>query len=197
MSLIEDIKKEEAGMSLLEELANTPEEAREYTESEKWMPTEPGESIEGVVLETFSFEGKFVDAKTGDYPEIPGIVLQVDGDDTPWSVVGLHGVLRQEIDKASPQPGDRVAVIYSGPRKSKGGNDYEHYRMAIRRGGGSVKPVPASKNTSASNGSTKSEARGGSTQHEPVAKDAAPKRKPGQPKNAATPPPADTDDPDF
>lgn len=187
MSLTEDLQKEEAGTSLLEELANTPEEAREYTESEKWMPTEAGESIEGIVLETFSFEGKFKDAKTGTYPEIPGIVLKVDGDETPWSVVGLHGVLRQELEKADPQPGDRVAIIYSGEREGKE-YSYQHYRMAIRRGGGSVKPVPASPKSS-SNGS----ARGGSTQHEPTAKTTAAKRKPGAPKL----PPTDSDDPDF
>jgi len=185
MSLTEDLQKEDAGTSLLDELNNTPEEPREFVESEQWRP-DAGESIEGVVVETFSFESKYKDAKTNSYPTIPGLVLQVDGDDTPWSVVGLHGVLRQEIEKADPQPGDRVAIIYSGEREGKE-YSYQHYRFAIRRGNGSVKPVPAQRTETKSNGRAVS----ASTQHEPNKKPTAPKRKPGQ-KVAAT-----SDDTDF
>ena len=119
MSLLNDIKQEEAGVSLLEELENAPEESGEYTESEQWRP-EPGEGIEGVVTETYSFKGKFKDPE-GNYPVIPGWVLRVDGDDTLWSVAGLHGVLRQEMEKAEAQVGDRVAVLYSGKRATKDG----------------------------------------------------------------------------
>lgn len=186
MSLMEDIKKEEAGVSLLDELENTPEETREYTESEQWRP-DPGEGIEGVVTETFTFPSKYKDAKTGTYPDIPGLVLKVDGDDTLWSVVGLHGVLRQEIEKAEPAVGDRVAIIYTGKREGKE-FEYEHYRMAIRRGNGSVKPVPAQR-VEANNGAGKA---AGSTQHEPVKKPATARRKPGAAKTADT-----SDDPDF
>lgn len=191
MSLIQDIEKEAAGVSLLEELENAPEESGgEYTESEQWRP-EPGEGIEGVVLETFSFPSKYPDMKTGIKPTIPGLVLQVDGDDTPWSVVGLHGVLRQEIEKADPQVGDRIAVIYTGLRKTKDGDgEYNHYRLAIRRGNGSVKPVPAQR-VESSNGAGKA---AGSTQHEPVKREATKatpaRRKPGT--KAAV-----SDDPDF
>lgn len=188
MSLIQDIEKEDAGVSLLEELESAPEESGgEYTESEQWRP-DPGEGIEGVVIERFEFPSKYKDERTGVKPTIPGMVLQVDGDDTPWSVVGLHGVLRQEIEKADPQVGDRVAVIYTGKRPTKDGeSEYYHYRMAVRRGNGSVKPVPAQRIES-NNGAGKS---AGSTQHEPVKKAAAAKRKPGA-KPAVT-----NDDPDF
>lgn len=189
MSLISDIEKEDAGVSLLDELESTPEESGgEYTESEQWRP-DPGDGIEGVVLETFSFPSKYKDSKTGSFPEIPGLVLRVDGDDTPWSVVGLHGVLRQEIEKAEPAVGDRVAVIYTGKRPTKDGeSEYYHYRFAIRRGNGSVKPVPAQR-VEANNGAGK---RAGSTQHEPVEKKASPaRRKPGA-KTTDT-----SDDPDF
>jgi len=173
-SLLDDINKEVAGVSLLDELNNAPEETGEYTESEQWRP-EPGEGIEGVVTEVYSFQGKFVDAKTGLFPTIPGWVLKVEGDDTLWSVAGLHSVLRGEMEKAEAQVGDRVAVLYAGVRQSKGGTDYNHYRLAIRRGNGS--PVPAQ------GGAPAKETNGlkpaGSTQHEPVATKPA-RRKPGQ-----------------
>jgi hypothetical protein len=187
MSLIEDIKKEDAGVSLLEELESAPEESGEYTESEQWRP-EPGDGIEGVVIETFSFRSKYPDQKTGVKHMIPGLVLQVDGDDTPWSVVGLHGFLRGEIEKAEPAVGDRVAVIYTGKRPTKDGEfEFHHYRFAIRRGNGSVKPVPAQR-VESNNGAGKA---AGSTQHEAVKKPATTRRKPGATKAAVS------DDPDF
>lgn len=188
MSLVEDIEKEEAGVSLLEELESTPEESREYTESEQWRPEE-GDSIEGVVVERYSFESSFKDAKTGVKPTIPGMTLKVDGDDTLWSVAGLHGILREYMVDEDPQPGDRVAVIYSGKREGKE-FDYHHYRFAIRRGNGSVKPVPAQR-VESNNGAGKA---AGSTQHEPVKREAtkaAPaRRKPGAKATEDT-------DPDF
>lgn len=174
-SLLDDINKEVAGVSLLDELNNAPEETGEYTESEQWRP-EPGDGIEGIVTEVYSFRGKFKDSKTNDFPTIPGWVLKVEGDDTLWSVAGLHGVLRQEMEKADAQVGDRVAVLYSGKRPTKDGEgEYNHYRLAIRRGNGS--PVPAQ------GGAPAKETNGlkpaGSTQHEPVAAKPA-RRKPGQ-----------------
>jgi len=177
MSLLNDITKEVAGVSLLDELNNTPEESKEFTESEQWRP-EPGEGIEGVVMETYSFEGKYKDAKTGDFPTIPGWVLKVDGDTTLWSVAGLHSVLRGEMDKAAAQVGDRVAVLYSGLRPGKE-SEYHYYRVAIRRGNGA--PVPAQAGPS--------EAKGGSTQHEAVKTPL--RRKPGQAKSS------DSDQPPF
>jgi hypothetical protein len=174
MNLLDGIKKEEAGVSLLKELQDAPEESGEYTESEQWRP-EPGEGIEGVVVETYSFQGKFKDFKTGEFPTIPGWVLKVDGDDTLWSVAGLHGVLRQEMDKANAQTGDRVAVLYTGKRPTKDGSgEYHHYRLAIRHGNG---PAPAQRSGELHN------------QHEPN-KTATAKRKPGQGKTA-------NDEPDF
>jgi hypothetical protein len=176
MSLLEDIKNEENKVSLLEELNNAPEATQEYTESEQWRP-EPGEGIEGVITEVYSFTGKFVDAKTGDFPTIPGWVLKVEGDDTLWSVAGLHGVLRGEMEKAEAQIGDRVAVLYSGKRESKGGTEYNHYRVAIRRGNGAPVPAQAAAPARETNGLKPA----GSTQHEPVAAKPA-RRKPGQAK---------------
>lgn len=180
MSLLEDIDKEDAGVSLLDELENSPEDSREYIESEKWMPDEAGDKIEGVVIDTFKFGTDYAE-------DVPGLVIRVDGDETPWSVAGLHKVLRDIIEEQDPQKGDRVAYIFTGSRQGKSGNPYKHYRGAIRRGGASVKPVPAQR--AASNGS----AKGGSTQHEPVAKAAPAKRKPGQ----ATKPVDSSDAPDF
>lgn len=153
-------------MSLLDELKETPEESREYTDSEQWRP-EPGDEIEGVVIDRYTFDTEFSEG-------VPGVVLQVDGDDTPWSVAGLHSVLRDIINEQDPQKGDRVAYIYSGKRQGQK-NAYHHYRGAIRRGGGG-QPVPAQRN---GNGS----AKGGSnsTQHEDVpAAKTTPRRKPGQ-----------------
>lgn len=180
MSLVEDMEKEEAGVSLLDELESAPEDSREYIESEKWMPDEAGDKIEGVVMDTFKFGTDYAE-------DVPGLVIQVDGDDTPWSVAGLHKVLRDIIEEQGPQKGDRVAYIYTGSRQGKSGNPYKHYRGAIRRGGGSVKPVPAQR------AETKGPSRGGSTQHEPVAKAASAKRKPGQ----ASAKSAASDEPDF
>jgi hypothetical protein len=180
MSLLEGIKQEDAGVSLLDELENTPEETREYIESEPWRPEEAGEGIEGVIVEIYSFEGKFIDAKTNMFPIIPGWVLEVKGDETLWSVGGLHHVLRAEMAKADAQVGDRVAVLYQGTRQNKSGADYHHYRLAIRHGNGGS-PVPAQAPASRTSGST-------STQHEPVAK---PRRKPGASK------PVGDDNPPF
>lgn len=179
MSLLEDINKEVAGVSLLEELNNAPEESGEFTESEQWRP-EPGEGIEGVVTETYSFKGKFKDAE-GNLPTIPGWVLKVDGDnDVLWSVAGLHGVLRQEMEKADAQVGDRVAVLYSGKRKTKDGEgEYNHYRLAIRRGNGAPPATAPAQRSSAPEAAAKAE---------PAAK---PRRKPGQAKAA------DEGDPPF
>ena len=197
MSLTEDIEKDDAGLSLLDELENSPEpEGGDYTESEQWRP-EVGDSIEGVVVETYEFPSKYKNAK-GEYPTIPGLVLKVDGDDDLWSVVGLHTVLRQEIEKAEPQVGDRVAVIYKGKRPSKKDPDveFEFYRFAIRRGNGSVTPVqrrsseekPAEAKRKPGQKSTESSGSR-STQHEPTAR-----KKPGATKAEA---PADHLEPEL
>jgi hypothetical protein len=160
---------------MLETLRQQPDEAPEYTQSEQWRP-EPGDGIEGVVVETYSFEGKYKDA-SGDFPTIPGWVLKVDGDDTHWSVAGLHGVLRQEMDKASAQPGDRVAVLYTGKRPTKDGSgEYHHYKLAIRRGNGAA-PAKETAGKPVASVPAQSRGGGGSLQHEPISR---PRRKPGQ-----------------
>lgn len=179
MSLLDDIKKEESGMSLLDELKDAPEETREYTQSEQWRP-DPGDEIEGVVVDRYSFDTEYSE-------NVPGVVLRVDGDDTPWSVAGLHKVLREIIEEQDPQKGDRVAYIYSGKREGKN-QPYHHYRGAIRRGNGSVKPVPAQRTEEPAQEKRKpGAARSASTQHEPT-----PRRKPG-----ASKPAANSDEPDF
>lgn len=135
-TLLSDMKADDEGTSLLDELRDTPDTSGQNLYSEPWQPEE-GDSIEGVVIETFSFQSGYKDSDTGEKPTIPGLVIVLDDEnEPPWSVVGLHSVLRREIEDNEIQVGDRVAIIYEGERESRKDpdNSFHYYRLGIRQG---------------------------------------------------------------
>lgn len=96
-----------------------------------WKPADDEfdgpDAIQGEVTERYTVENDFGD------DEIPVIVVQTA--DEEWSVRGYHKILRDEINKKDPQPGDRVGIKYFGPRESKvkGHKPMEVYKMNVRK----------------------------------------------------------------
>jgi hypothetical protein len=93
---------------------------------ESWKPENPGDEIAGIVVKldsAFDREGT----------EHGIIVLKTD-DGSLRSVWLLGEALRNQVLKASPQPGDRLLIQYRGKVKSKGsGRMYHDFRVATDR----------------------------------------------------------------
>jgi len=59
------------------------------------------------------------------------MILDVDGDEI--AVWLLHTVLKNELARAKPKPGEKVAIKYLGKKTSEGGTKYAAYRVAVDR----------------------------------------------------------------
>jgi len=172
MSLLEEMEATDGGGSgsLLDELRLIPDEE----ESETWLPEEVGEGIEGKVLKRYSVTSDHKDTETGTYPVCPVVVVDVGGGDL-WKITGYRKILREEMEKCDPQPGDDFAAIYrGGPLDEKGQIKYHVYHAAVR------KPAVTSRRA-ASNGAGNGVAApsGGAATAAPAKKA---RRKPGDPK---------------
>ena len=110
--------------SLSDRLARDPE---------PWMP-EPGDSVEGEVVEVALREGKF-----GVYPVVS--LLTEDGNEVEFHA--WHGVASGRLHELDPQEGDTLAVKYQGQRTSGGGNSYHSYRILIQHGPNRQPTAPA------------------------------------------------------
>lgn len=92
---------------------------------EPWKPN-PGEKLVGTVVEV----GERVSDYGGTYPVIT--VLTDDGQEKVAHA--FHTVLKNELARLRPAPGDRIAVKYFGRDEARG---YEKYRVLVD------KPQPA------------------------------------------------------
>lgn len=124
--LFEDDKpKAGAGDDEDDLLDSIPEEA-----GEPWMP-EPGEGIQGEVIERFEVPDEMKENET-----VPCLTLR-DRDGDFWSVRGYRTILRREIRDTDPQIGDTWACRYIGPQEIKKGKfkgkDAHVYKARVRR----------------------------------------------------------------
>ena len=88
---------------------------------EAWKP-EPGDKILGKVVSITALESRF----GGSYP----LVEIVTGDDKEFAVHAFHAVLKGELARLKPKPGDQLGIKYLG-RDDKVA--YERYRVLIER----------------------------------------------------------------
>lgn len=93
------------------------------TVEETWTPERPGDQVFGVVTAV-----EYVRTKAGStFP-----VLRITAPDgIAWRVGAGRMQLRNELDRRKVQPGDRVAIRYTGLTPGKdGGRDFHGYKVA-------------------------------------------------------------------
>lgn len=84
-----------------------------------WRP-KPGDKLVGVVTG--------IDVRDGDYGRYP--VVTVETEDGEIAVHAFHTVLKRELARQRPRPGERIGIAYHGRDEGKG---YERYRLAVDR----------------------------------------------------------------
>jgi hypothetical protein len=92
-----------------------------------WRPTQPGDEVAGVVTAI----RPSVHTSFGPVP-----VVELDRLDTrePVAVWAVHTVLRNELARQRPVPGETVLVRYLGTVTPDGGGpSYESYRVVVDR----------------------------------------------------------------
>ena len=91
----------------------------EFDWADAWKP-DPGELIEGVVVE--------ITTRDGEYGSYPIVTLElVDGERR--AIHAFHSVLRNELARIAPQTGSRIAVLYKGKVTRSDGPDFHSYRV--------------------------------------------------------------------
>jgi hypothetical protein len=77
-------------------------------ESNNWRPHDQGHQPE--------LKGVMVSAEPGtsSYGEYPIVKIQEDGTGKVWTVHAFHTVLRQNIARCMPKPGDRLEIAFLG-----------------------------------------------------------------------------------
>jgi hypothetical protein len=113
-----------------DDLLNTVQE----DDAEGWVPSEPGESLTGVVVKVGETRSDF--ARDGEDPMVPTVTVQTrEGD--KYRVIGFGAVLKREMADAHPEVGDLFAVKYFGERILKkgkfAGKKYKHFAVAVRK----------------------------------------------------------------
>ena len=103
-----------------------PEKPRE---TDAWIPTKPGESITGKVLEVGE---AFSQAGMGAF--YPLLTIQ-DSAGVVWKIHGFRTVLKSLILSKEPMPDEVITVTYDGPRAKKasdgGNNPPVIYRLTV------------------------------------------------------------------
>ncbi len=91
------------------------------TESSGWRPVE-GDKIEGTVVDIATGDGGY-----GPYP----IVTVSTADGSEVAIHAFHQVLRGELARRRPKPGDQLRVVYLGQVTGKDGKSkYHSYRVS-------------------------------------------------------------------
>lgn len=120
---------DDEALDLLSDMTNDPGVA--------WRPAENEDhpkGIQGRVAQKVEYaKGTFEDPATGEYPQIPTVILETS-DGSVWRILGFHKVLRLEIDRAELAKGDFAAFKYFGTKPSKKGKDTYVYKVASRKG---------------------------------------------------------------
>jgi len=94
------------------------DESNSYAEA--WKPT-PGATLTGTMtaVEMIDPNGK------GAYP-----VVTVRSDDgQEFNVHAFHSVLKRELARRRPKPGDEIAILYEGKREGGAYGEYHSYRV--------------------------------------------------------------------
>lgn len=123
----EDSARTVETVDLLDELANRPE-------AQAWIAEQPGDGIQGKVVDVDVILSDYNDPKTNEPYRCPVWVIE-DADGENWRVVGFTASLRNQMTKCDARPGDYVAVLYKGegePR-ARGQKPPKIHRCAIRR----------------------------------------------------------------
>lgn len=85
-----------------------------------WRP-DPEDKLVGTVVE--------VDERVSDYGPYPLLIVETeDGDEV--AVHAFHTVLKNELARKRPQPGDTIGIVYRGKDEDRG---YERYRVVLDR----------------------------------------------------------------
>ena len=121
-------------------------------ESDAWIPENPGDQITGQIIDV---DQAWSDVSDTFYP-----LLRIDTDDGIRTVHGFRTVLRNEIIKRRPIPGERITITFQGvsgkePRKGQSApwifvvqvhRSEEAHRMAADRMYDSLGGAPGSGN---------------------------------------------------
>lgn len=119
------LSTDSVGTTTQERLAQLRQRAEaDYPQS--WVPTESDRAIVG--------EFAYLSHGRTAYGDQDIVVLRTE-DGTERSVWLLHDVLRRQVARAAPKPGDLVCILWKGKRRSAGGNDYDDYRVEVDPGG--------------------------------------------------------------
>jgi hypothetical protein len=89
-----------------------------------WIPTDEEPLLVGTFVR--------LDRGTTAYGPTFIAVLRSE-DDVEHAVWLIHAVLRNELKRLRPQPGELVAIRYLGKRRSANGHPYASYRVAVDR----------------------------------------------------------------
>ena len=103
---------------------STLEERLDQEFPESWVPDKPGETISGTFL-------RLERGRTDYGPAQIAVIRTADGSER--GVWLLHAVLKAEMKRLRPEPGERVAIRYEGRKKSAAGSTYAHYKVAADR----------------------------------------------------------------
>lgn len=116
----------DAGEGWRETEARLREEAdRDYPAA--WIPEEPGDELAGTIT-------AIRPAVRTSYGPVPVVELEELGTHARHSVWLLHAVLRREMARARPVPGETVLIRYLGRVQPEGGGAaYEAYKVVVDR----------------------------------------------------------------
>ena len=102
-------------------------EQRLEFDPDAWEP-EPGDTVTGEVVEVVEYDDGFNEGET--YP-----VVSLATSTSPLvgvKVFGSKSVLKRELRRRNPAPGDRLGIKYLGP-KGKPPHQYEAFRIVHDR----------------------------------------------------------------
>jgi hypothetical protein len=92
--------------------------------AESWIPGAPGEALEGEFVR--------LDRGQTEYGAAAIAVIRTD-DGSERAVWLLHAVLKSELARVRPKPGERLAIRFDGRKKSAKGHSYAAYSVAVDR----------------------------------------------------------------
>lgn len=129
--LLEDLKTSMPDADDTEEPTELLDKLLSGSNAKAWRP-EPGEGIQGTVIDVDSVLSEYRESATGEFPLCPVVVVE-DAEGQAWRVVSYSTVLRKEIQKKDPHVGDTVAFLYVGLGEAKKGQKAPHiYRVAVK-----------------------------------------------------------------
>ena len=89
--------------------------------SQAWKPN-PGDTLVGTVLE--------IDERTSEFGSYPLLIIEEEESGDEIAVHAFHTVLKNEIARKSPAPGDKIGIVYNGKDQER---KYEKYRVVLDR----------------------------------------------------------------